>query len=482
MLKSKLLDMMVLNEIIGIVGRDHTFTSASDRLSYSLDTYWAPRALLDLGAEPDLPDVVVAPGSVEEVVELIKLANIYRIPVIPFGGGSGSQGAILPVYGGMVIDLKRLKRIIDIDEVSGTVTVQAGIVGYDLEAALNARGWTFPHYPASVHAATIGGSLACRGSGTVSTKYGKAEDLVLSVEVVLPNGDVMRTLPVPNHAAGPGILQNFVGAEGIFGIVTEATLRITPLPKTRRFTAFLFPDLASGMEAGRRIMHADLRPCVMRLYDEVSTIKTVKHVLDLDVSKGAYLVIGFDGFEDIVDVCERRAIEICREFSAAPLGAEAGMKWWDNRYNFYYPPKALDVPWMFGTLDTVTTYNNIMKLYTNKRERLTQAFAEYDLYYYAHFSHWFPWGVMVYDRFVIEKPPQDKEEAIRLHDAVWNMSTAINLEFGGVLNEHHGVGLKLARHVRRQYGAGFQVIEAIKDAVDPHHLMNPGKMGFGPTQ
>jgi len=293
---------------------------------------------------------------------------------------------------------------------------------------------------------------------------------------------VMRTLPVPNHAAGPGILQLFVGAEGSFGIITEATMRLERLPEVRRFRSFLFPTLAAGMQAGRRIMLDRLQPLVIRLYDERSTIRTVKHVLGSDVSSGAYMVLGFDGFADIVAAQEQRAHAICAELGAEDLGEEAGQHWWDNRYNFYFPPKAPDFPWMFGTLDTVATFDRIEALVAAKKQALEQTFAPHGLYYYAHFSHWFPWGAMVYDRFVIEQPPADPDEALLLHDQVWDMATQVSLAHGGVINEHHGVGLKLARHVRRQFGEGFRVLEAIKNGLDPDHLFNPGKMGFGPPR
>jgi alkyldihydroxyacetonephosphate synthase len=473
---------MIQHELQGIVGRENVFTSQADLVPYSVDYYWVPRILIDRGKLPPLPEMVVIPGSVEEVSEVVKLANNYHIPVTPWGGGSGSQGGTMPMYGGIVLDLKRLNKIVNIDSTSGTVTAQGGINGFDLESALNSEGWTLPHYPASVHSATLGGYLACRGSGTVSTKYGKAEDMVLSVQVVLPNGDIIRTLPVPNHAAGPGILQLFVGAEGSYGILTEATMRIEKLPEARRFRSFLFPDMHSGLEAGRNIMLDRLWPLVIRLYDERSTIKTVRRVLGLDVSSGAYMVIGFDGWDTIVTEQEKLAFKICEQFNAEDLGEEAGNTWWEHRYDFYFPPKVLDLPWMFGTLDTVSTYDKLEGLYWAKKNALEERFKDWDLFYYAHFSHWYLWGVMAYDRFIIENPPQNSDEALALHDEVWDLAIKVNLEYGGVINEHHGVGLKLARHVRGQYGPAFQVLEGLKDALDPNNLMNPGKMGFGPPR
>lgn len=462
------------------VGTDRVFLADEDRLPYAHDVYWAPRLALDRGAALTLPDVVVAPATTAEVVAVVALANQHRVPFVPYGGGSGSQGAVMPVYGGIAIDMKRMDRLLRVDETSGVFTAQAGINGAELETALNRRGWTFPHYPASAHAATLGGYIAARGSGTVSTKYGKAEDLVLNLEVVLPDGAIVRTLPVPSHACGPGILQCFVGAEGVYGIVTEATLQMSRLPAVRRFRSFLFPDLRAGLEAARRIMLDRLEPCVMRLYDERSTVRTVHHVLGLHVTQGAYLVLGFDGIEDIVAAQERHAFAHCASMGAHDLGTEAGQTWWDRRYHFYWPPKAPDLPWMIGTLDTVTTFDRLEGLYRDKRETLEREFAQWGLFYYAHFSHWFRWGGMIYDRFVIESPPADAREALALHDAVWDRATDVNLAHGAVLNEHHGVGLKLARHVRRQHGEGFRVLQGIKDAIDPLNLANPGKMGFGP--
>ena len=148
---------LILHELTSIVGREFVTLTEADRTIYGVDVYWAPRLMIDRGKLPPLPDVIVQPGSVEETSAVVKLANIHHIPVTPWGGGSGSQGGIMPMYGGIVLDLKRLNKIIEINEISGTVTAQGGINGYELENTLNAAGWTLPHYPASVHSATLGG-------------------------------------------------------------------------------------------------------------------------------------------------------------------------------------------------------------------------------------------------------------------------------------------------------------------------------------
>ncbi len=468
---------MLLGELEDAVGAEWVVHGPDALVPYSVDEFWVPRMWFDSGAIGPLPDVVVLPHTTDEVSAVLRIARAYRLPVVPWGGGSGSQGGALSIHGGIVIDLKRLNRVLSIDEKSLTATAQAGILHEHLEWKLNERNLTLPHYPASSYCATLGGSIAHRGSGVFSTKYGKLESMILSLQVVLADGRVIHTLPVPSHSSGPGLKDLFVGSEGLLGIVTEATVQIERQPETRLFRACLFPDLGAGLEAGRRIMTARLRPTVIRLYDEASTVKVVKRVLGIDAA-GAYMVLGFDGFDDICRLEEKHALAICVSLGARDLGPEPGQEWWEHRFDFYYPSHVLRLPQLFGTMDTLTTYDKIEALYREKKRTLESEFAQWNTQYIAHFSHWYPWGVMVYDRFIIDKPPADRHEALRLHNRVWNAGVRASLRMGGVINEHHGIGLKLGRFMREQYGEAFQVLESIKDALDPLRLLNPGKTGF----
>jgi alkyldihydroxyacetonephosphate synthase len=467
----------IYSELADIVGPAHVSDKVSDRLIYTGDWSWMSQVWLDRGEQPPTPDFVVHPGSPGEISRLLQVAAIHGLPIVPWGGGSGTQGGAAPLYGGIVLDTKRLDRIMEIDERSLTVRAQAGVIGTTLEWALNEHGLTLPHYPASANCATLGGYLAARGSGVISTKYGKAEDLVLSIEVVLPNGAVVRTLPVPNHASGPGLLQLFVGSEGTLGVITEATMRIERLPEARLLRGVLFNDLHAALEAGRRIMTSRLQPCVLRLYDEASTTTMLKRVLGLE-AEGACFIVGFDGWAEIAAAQEARALAICSELGGADLGREPGEHWWAHRYDFYYPPLALALPKMYGTTDTVCTFDKIEALYYAKKRLIEEDFVAWKARYIAHFSHWFPWGVMVYDRFVIDEPPQDPHEALRLHNQIWTAAARTSVAQGGVLNEHHGIGWKLGRLMREQHGAAWLVLEGIKAQLDPHGIMNPGKLGF----
>jgi alkyldihydroxyacetonephosphate synthase len=374
--------------------------------------------------------------------------------------------------------MKRMDKILAIDEKSLTVTAQAGINIAQLEWNVNEKNFMLPHYAASSNCATLGGALAPRGTGTISTKYGKAEDMVLSMQIVLPTGEIIRTPPVPKHAAGPDWFRLFLGAEGNFGIITEATMQLDYLPEARLMRAVLFDDLDKALEVGRLIMTHRLNPLVIRLYDRESTSSQVKKVLGYEYD-GAYMVMGFDGDPEIAALEEKKALEYCKQMGGQDLGREPGEAWWEHRYDFYYPPKSLKLPWMYGTTETVTTYDKIANLYWAEKKAVEEGFAEWNVKFIGHFSHWFHWGVMVYSRFIIEEPPQDPQEALRLHNRVWNAAMQAVMANGGMINEHHGVGLKLSRYMRKQYGNAWPLLLKIKKTIDPNGIMNPGKTGFG---
>jgi alkyldihydroxyacetonephosphate synthase len=471
-----LLDI-IKNELIDIVGYEDVTTREAERFAYSMDYYLVPQIWLDRGRSLQPPDFIVFPESTREAARIHKLATRHRIPLIPYGGGTGTQGGVVPLYGGIIMDLKKMDRILKIDEESFTVTAQPGINGQVLEWALNKKGLTLAHYPASEYGATLGGYVAARGSGTLSTKYGKAEDMVVCMEIVLASGEIMRTLPVPSHACGPGLLPLFVGSEGTLGTITEVTMRLDPLPEVRRFNAYLFEDVRQGLEAGRRMMTRRLHPCTIRLYDISSSERIVQRVLGLQM-QGAYMVVGSDGEKEAVDLEMRQIHTICTDLNGKDLGSEPGEHWWKHRYDFYFPPHSLMLPEMFGTIETTATYDKIYKIFQAKKRSIEEGFKDWGAKYMAHFSHWFPWGVMVYDRFLIAKPPQDPGEALQLHTDIWGKAARASLDNGGVLNDHHGIGFKLGWLMPEQHGPAWPVMQGIKDLLDPMGIMNPGKLGF----
>jgi len=468
-------------ELVTLLGAEHVSTALADLQSQAADWSWMSKYFLYRDLQQPAADFAVRPRTTEQVEAVVRLASDYRIPVVPRGGGSGTQGGTFAPYGGISLDLTRMNDVLEIDEESLVITAQAGVDGPTLEKELNDRGLTLAHYPGSYHlGATIGGFLAARGSGVVSTKYGKAEDQVLQLEVVVPPGRAVTTLPVPSHAAGPDLLQSFVGSEGTLGVITKAALRVDPLPETRGFLSFSFPDIFAGIEAGRRIMTSRLRPAVIRLYDEADSVK-LKDWVGMPFT-GTLMVVMCDGPRELVDYETRAVTELAEKAGGTSLGPEAGQLWWDGKYEPYAKGKLPQPPLLYGTFDTVARFRDLPRIYRAKKQAIEEQFADVGARYTAHLSHWYDWGAMIYDRFYVDEAPSDPAEALALHDRLWDVGIHASLANGGILNDHHGVGIKLGRFMRPQHGAGFELMRGLKDAWDPDGIMNPGKLGFGPPR
>ena len=456
---------------------DNAVTDDPARLAaYTSDTYWRALAAQAAGEPLGRPELVALPRDEAGVCAALELADEHRVPVVPWGGGSGTQGGAVPVRGGLLLDLSGLDRIVEIDERSLTVTAEAGVNGRRLERELNERGLMLPHYPASAEWATVGGYIAARGSGVLSTRYGKIEDLVLSLRVVLPGGEVIESVEVPRHAVGPELAQLFVGSEGTLGAITRATLRLAPLPAERRFATVRLPSIGAGIEAFRRALAAGHRPSVIRMYDDEATRLSLSPVVGEQL-EGVCTVLCFEGEPEAVAVEAERTLASVREQGGGELDPALAEAWWERRYEFYYPPHQPELPAIWGTIDVVASYSRIEGVYHALRAAVRERYAHTGLQLRMHFSHWYPWGTMIYARFVIPDGG-DTERGVELHDRVWDDGIEAVFATGGVINDHHGVGLKLAPYMERQHGAALHAMRRIKAALDPNGIMNPGKLGL----
>src|SRR3954453_3680325 len=431
--------------LAAVLGGDAVHTEDAQLDAYTADTYWPAIAARAAGTPLGRPDVVAVPRSEEDVAAALRVAAAHRVPVVPWGGGSGTQGGAVAVDGGLVIDLSALDRIVEIDDVSPTVTAQAGVNGNVLERALNERGLMLPHYPASSEWATVGGYIAARGSGVLSTRYGKIEDLVLSLRVALPSGQLIDTVPVPRHAVGPHLTQLFVGSEGTLGIITRATLELAPQPAQRRFVTLAFPDVAAGVSAFRTALQAGHRPSVIRMYDQEATARTFSPVVGDDLD-GVCAVVCFEGEPAAVAARGAPTVELAGVEGARELDPALAERWWNRRYDFYKPPHHPELPAIWGTIDVVASYRDTLGVHRALQVAVRDAYAPHGLQLRMHFSHWYRWGTMIYARFLI---PDGGEDALELHDRVWEDGITAVLAAGGVMNDHHGVGLKLAPYMER---------------------------------
>ncbi len=255
-----------------IVGAGRVSAQTGHLESYSRDMW--PRLLLARAANAPLihrPHVVVWPESVDEVAEIVAFANQEQIPIVPYGGGSGVCGGVVPVLGGITVDLKRMNQLLSIDQEHLSCDVQSGQNGERFERALNQRGYTFGHFPSSIYCSTVGGWIATRAAGQLSNKYGKVEDRVLGVTAVTGKGEIIITDDLGHTSAGPNWTQLLVGSEGTLGIITSSRLRLSPAPEQRFYRGYQVENCEHGIEAMRQVMQCGLRPAVVRLYDELDT-------------------------------------------------------------------------------------------------------------------------------------------------------------------------------------------------------------------
>ena len=465
----KLREAIIYNELGGILGYENISNSEVDLAAYShTRPEWPGTA----------PDLIVWPETVEQIAETLRFANTKKIPVVPYCGGEGGMGMTWPIFGGIILDVKRLNKVLEINERNCTVTTQTGIMSQELEWELNAKGFTSSHLPQSQFISGVGGFLAARSAGALSTKYGKFPDMVLGMQVVLPNGRIMRTRAVPRMAAGPDLNQLFCGSEGALGVITEATLVMHPKPEATCSRGVMMPNLHAGMEAVRKILHRGLRPCVARLSDEIETDKLWKQD-----RRGAQLILAFDGFQELVDLELREALKIVQAEGGEDLGAEVGEAWWNRRYSGVYPAEK---PGYFndrarglaygGVFDTAGNFDYLEAVHQEMKERVSRIEGSV---FMAHFSHWYATGGMMYPYVYNRNLPEDPTRIPELSYKLQREAIQAVLKLGGTINHHHGIGFMLGQFMTGEYGwNGMDVLQSIKKALDPNNIMNPGKLGL----
>jgi alkyldihydroxyacetonephosphate synthase len=415
------------------------------------------------------PLCVVSPTAVAQIVTLLSYANTHRLAVVPFGAGSGVCGGVLPGEHDIVIDLRRMDRILEINETALLVRVQAGMMGNAFEAALNAAGYSAGHFPQSIDVSTVGGWVSTRAAGQYSTRYGNIEDIVLALEAVLPNGQVLRTRVGPRSATGPDLRQLFLGAEGTLGVVTEVTLRIFPRPDTSVGQAFSFASLHDGLEAIRRFTRAGWRPPVVRLYDGVETARlfpaasTGSNVLLLLLSEGPAALTAAE-----IAACTA----LCGAQGGTAIGTDPVDHWLKERNLVPGFEPFLQGGLVLDTIEVATTWDHIDDLY---REVIAALQAvEGTIMASGHSSHSYPQGTNIYFTFVARPSAPEQAEATYL--ACWEQAMEATLRCHGTIAHHHGIGRLRNRWMGRELGVGVDVLRGIKQVLDPNGIMNPGAL------
>ncbi len=490
----------IRREISRIVGEDNWSDSHRERLLHALGKSYVDLIRLRLRQVNAAPDAVIFPEKEEEILEIMDLASRHRLAIIPFGGGTTVVGGVSPLApegfsGTLCIDLRRMNRLISLDEISMTATFETGIMGPDLEKTLNERGFTLGHFPQSFEFSALGGWIATRSAGQKSTGYGKIEDMVISLRVVTPAG-ILETLPVPASASGPSLKELLVGSEGIYGIITRATLRIHPLPRKVEHIGILFPSFPEGIEAIREILQKGLRPATVRLSDPPETEASFKMrevsgglkesltrtVLSFLRKKGylpggSLLILGVEGEQREVKGTMKECLKIAKRHGGLNLGRSVGESWFRERFLLPYLRDDL-ITWgvMVDTLETATLWSNLLKLYTLVREAIVKAIEETGspAYVMCHISHCYPEGASLYYTFL------GRQQWGREIEQWWHVKQAATeaiIAGKGTLSHHHSIGTDHRPWIEREHGrAGVELLRAVKSTLDPHGIMNPGKL------
>lgn len=451
-----------------IIGEDNVSSGQADLLSTCRD-FWPVNNIWMLeGLMPALPQLVVWPRSTEETAALLKLANELKVPVIPYGEGSGTLGGVVPIYGGIMFDLKKMNRICSIDEESLMVTVQSGMNGALYEEYLNREGYTGGHFPQSLRCSSVGGWLACRAAGQFSTRYGKIEDIAVALEAVLPDGTVFSGRSVPRTATGPRIDQLFLGSEGIFGIITTATLRIWPLPEKRHMVTYTFENLEQALNAIRLIMRSGVRPAVVRLYDAQ---ETGHHFSELG-DKRCGLILLIEGNRQIVDAEVAVVNEIALNHGAVDEGPEHVEHWLKKRFDVSVASTLFQKGAVLDTIEVSANWHNAHSTYLAMQKALMA--VEGTMLASGHYSHVYPDGAALY-LTTVGFPGDDK---LGFYKRIWQAAMEACLAEGAAISHHHGIGLHRGLWMKEEHGAGLDVLRRIKQALDPMGIMNPGKLGL----
>jgi alkyldihydroxyacetonephosphate synthase len=417
------------------------------------------------GHVPHWPSVVIYPTSTEQVSSVLLIASAHRLAVTAQGGRSGVLGGAAAPDGAIALDTTRLNKIVGLDEISGTVRVEAGVFGPELESFVATRGRTVGHFPQSFDLATVGGWIACRGAGQYSNRYGKIEDIVRALTVVLASGEVLYLGGHgPRQAVGPDLLALFVGSEGTLGVITEATLVARRLAQFEQRAAYGFQSFEAGLEACRRILQRDASPAVLRLYDEAESTR------NFDVATCALIVLD-EGERDFVEVNMKVVSEECA--AATSLDVALVSTWLERRNDV----SALAPLWEHGvvvdTLEVAGPWARLESMY----HAVTAALTAIDgvLVASVHQSHAYLDGACLY--FTFAGRPEGDPSAFYRH--AWDEATRAVLASGGALSHHHGVGRNRARFVREALGSSYGVLVAMKHELDPLNILNPGALGIG---
>ncbi|WP_369829937.1 FAD-binding oxidoreductase [Mycobacterium sp. E2238] len=465
-----------------LVGAAYCRTDDRDRLLHA-----GGKSTIDLlrrkdAGVQDAPDAILLPGDEDAVATVLRYCSHHRIAVVPFGGGTSVVGGLDPIRGEfpavVSLDLRRLDRLISLDEVSGQAVFEAGVTGPNAERLLGAQGFSLGHFPQSFEYATIGGFAATRSSGQDSAGYGRFNDMVRGLRVVTPVG-TMDLGRAPESAAGPDLRQLMIGSEGAFGVITQVRLRVHRAPEAVRHEAWSFPDFETGAAALRAVTQTATGPTVIRLSDEAETgvnLATTESIGESQITGGCLAITVFEGTEEHVESRHAETSALLAAHGATSLGEAPARAWEHGRYGApYLRDSLLSAGALCETLETATDWSNIPALKAAVTQALTEALAETGTpaLVMCHISHVYPTGASLYFTVVAGQ----RGNPIEQWKAAKRAACDAIMATGGTITHHHAVGADHRPWMADEVGElGVQLLRAVKATLDPAGILNPGKL------
>jgi len=457
-----------------ILGNNNFSSKSIDLMAYSKDATLLSMNWTIEGKLAALPDFITWPENSSQISEILKMANEEKIPVVPYAEGSSVVGGSLPIYGGIIIDMKKFKEVLEINDENLTVTVQTGINGMNLERYLDARGYTSGHIPQSLYTSSLGGWLAHKAAGQFSTKYGKIEDMILGFEVILPNGEILEFDPIPRNSTGPQLDKLFIGAEGTLGIITKATLKIWPKPEKRTLISYSFLNIEDSFAATRTILREHIFPAVIRIYDHS---ETARHFEEVEKAKNRVMVVFVcEGNSKLVDLEEKITRAMCEQHNGIDCGKTPVEHWFETRFRVTETSSMPPYKIVFDTIEVASSWDNAAKVYhgvLNDMDNLKGV-----LMITAHVSHFYPNGVGIYFSWG-GVPPREVSE-LKFYQEGWDTVIKAVLDAGGSIAHHHGIGINRSHWMEKEWGSAFKYLLKMKKMLDPNNILNPGKI-YSPT-
>lgn len=466
----------LLSDLRRLVGAEHVLTDDATRALRTRGKSTPDLLRARAGDLSDAPDAVVRPGGHDDVVAVLAWATEHRVAVVPFGGGTCVTGGLAARRDGFAgpvsLDLLRMKRLLAVDEVSMTATLQPGLRGPEAEVLLAAHGLTLGHFPQSWEHASIGGFAATRSSGQSSAGHGRFDAMVVGLTAATPTGS-LDLGSAPATAAGPDLRQLLLGSEGAFGVITSVTVRVRRAPEVTAYEGWRWASFGAGSDAMRVLAQEGLLPTVLRLSDEDETAINLADPSSIGGADdpGCLMVTGYEGTAE--QVATRRAAATARleALGGTPLGTEPGERWSHGRFHAPYLRDALlDHGVLVETMETATFWSNRERLHAEVRAALRGSLGEGSLVL-CHVSHVYETGCSLY--FTVAARQDD--DALGQWAAAKAAASDAIIAAGATITHHHAVGTDHLPWLAQEVGeVGVRVLRAVKAELDPAGILNPG--------